>query len=53
MEKKYFADDRPIIIPERVKEMSTEELDAEIEKLEAKARKQKEDGRQKRELVIA
>lgn len=53
MEKKYFADDRPITIPDRVKEMSEEELNAEIEKLEVEARKQRENIRQKRELVIA
>lgn len=53
MEKKYFADDRPIVIPDRIKEMSKEELDAEIEKLEKEARKQRESIQQKRELVIA
>lgn len=28
-----FADDRPIVIPERIKKMSREEIDKEIERL--------------------
>jgi len=39
-EKKYFIDDR-VIIPDDIKKMSKEELDAEIAKFEAEMRKHK------------
>lgn len=40
MKEEYFADDR-CIIPDEVKKMSREELDAEIERLEKEAREKK------------
>ena len=40
-EKEYFIDDR-VIIPERIKKMSIEELDREIARLEAEAKSKNE-----------
>ena len=40
-EKEYFADDR-CIIPDYIKQMSAEELDREIARLEAEAKAEKE-----------
>lgn len=40
----YFLDDR-CIIPDEVKKMSKEELDAEIERLEEEARQEKTSNR--------
>ena len=48
MREKYFADDRPIKIPDHIKNMSKEELDAEIARLEAKARAERNKIRQKK-----
>lgn len=42
MREQFFADDRPVEIPERIERMTDEELDAEIERLEKKARKEKQ-----------
>ncbi len=39
--EEYFADDR-CIIPEEIKKMSREELDAEIERMEKEAKRKKE-----------
>lgn len=41
MKEEYFADDR-VVIPEHIKKMSREELDAEIARLEKEAREKKE-----------
>lgn len=41
-EKEYFEDDRPIAIPEYIKKMSKEELNAEIERMEAEAREERD-----------
>lgn len=49
MKEEYFADDR-CIIPDEVKKMSKEELDAEIERLEKEAREKKE---RNQKLVVA
>lgn len=40
-EKEYFIDDR-CIIPDHIKQMSVEELDCEIARLEAEAKAEKE-----------
>lgn len=40
-EKEYFIDDR-VIIPDYIKNMSAEELDREIERLEAEAAKKRD-----------
>ncbi len=42
MSEKYFEDDRPVVIPDYIKNMSKEELDAEIAKMEEEARKERE-----------
>ena len=41
MKEEWFADDR-CIIPEYIKKMTIEEMDAEIARLEEEARKEKE-----------
>lgn len=41
-EKEYFEDDRPVIIPEWIKKMSREERRAEIARLEAEAKAEKQ-----------
>ena len=38
-EKEYFEDDRPVVIPEWIKQMSREERRAEIARLEKEAAK--------------
>lgn len=40
-EKEYFIDDR-VIIPDHIKNMSVEELDREIARLEAEAAKERD-----------
>lgn len=42
MSEKYFADDRPVVIPDYIKNKSKEELDAEIAKMEEEARKERD-----------
>lgn len=37
----FIIDDTPVVIPEYIKKMSKEELDAEIERMEADARKKR------------
>jgi len=48
MYTEWFEDDRPIKIPDHIKNMSKEELDAEIARLEAKARAERNKIRQKK-----
>lgn len=47
--EKYFADDR-MIIPEYIKRMSKEELDAEIERLEREHRDKKQ--KEKEAMIV-
>lgn len=42
MRKQYFADDRPIKIPEDIMNMSNEELEREITRLEKEAALEKQ-----------
>lgn len=41
MEEKYFADDR-FIIPDEIKQMTSEEIDSEIKRLEEEGRKERD-----------
>ena len=51
MNEKYFADDRPIIIPEYIKNISEEEAEAEIKKMEKAARHERETVRKEKRLA--
>lgn len=51
-EVEYLIDDSPVVIPDYIKNMSKEELDAEIEKLEKEAREESDRLRKERESVL-
>lgn len=51
-EVEYIIDDSPVVIPDYIKKMSKEELDAEIEKLEKEAREERDRLRRERESVL-
>lgn len=51
-EVEYLIDDSPVVIPDYIKNMSKEELDAEIEKLEKEAREERDRLRRERESVL-
>ena len=50
--KKWYEDDRPFTIPEDIKNMTHEERQREIARLEAEARKKREAKEQKERTVV-
>ena len=52
MEEEYFADDR-FTIPDEIKQMTDEEIDSEIRRLEEEGRKERDRLRREREKQLA
>lgn len=52
MKEEYFADDR-FIIPDEIKQMSDEEIEIEIERLEKEGRKERDRLRKERAKQLA
>ena len=52
-EVEYIIDDSPVVIPDYIKKMTKEELDAEIEKLQKEAREERDRLRRERESILA
>jgi len=47
----YIIDDSPVVMPDYIKEMSDEEIDVEIERLEKKGRMERERIQNEKELI--
>jgi len=50
-EVEYIIDDSPVVIPDHIKKMSKEEIEAEIERLEEKGRMERDRLRRGEELI--